>query len=740
MTVNRKIPKLLLILILLATVVFPLNVFAATGDINSIEFDSSAKVELTVGQTPKQLKVFASVEGSSSKKDVTAGVVWNSSNSNVVQVVGGLLTPLTSGTSIIRATYNNALTTIEVTVTYPFKELKLEHIDGSYKLGDEEDRLLVKAKVIGGETTTSSKDVTADAEWSSSNTNVLTISAGKVTLVGEGKSTITAKYKGLTATYKAEVQLPYSGVELKQNGTAVKELEMLIGDNAVKLAAITKSSSGAAENDISAKAEWTSSNTDVATVKEGEIKVLTAGKTVITVSYLGVTTSVDVYVRAPYEALQLAPEGDQAIFLGESLHVKAEVRNAANSTLNVSQTAVWSSDNQLAATVAPGGETAVITAKAVGTTTIKAEYLGIHKTFKLTAYPTVTALGIEDKEQKLYTGDSASLPAVSGTKLDGTKLDLSKEVEWTSANEAVALIRDGKIVAEAAGTVKIIGTLKDGNVTSGPSAIRSQSVEVNVTVQDKVLVLIGPEDNLKLVTGEEQPLPIVKAVMENGDERDVTATIVWTVTGTNAVIKQGTGAKVLKGLTKGSASLKGTYSNQTLTIPLTIEQKVVKLVVEPADLVMNIKGSKTIKVTGYYSNGKTANFSSAMNWESSNPAVATVKGTSVKAVTEGTTTITGSYQGITASVKVTVIPKLTKLTVNEKKLKLAPGVTQTVVVTALYDTGKTANVTGNVTWTSSKPSVAKVSAGGVITAVSKGTASIKGKYNNKTVTVSVSVK
>ncbi|MNI52263.1 Bacterial Ig-like domain (group 2) [compost metagenome] len=129
-----------------------------------------------------------------------------------------------------------------------------------------------------------------------------------------------------------------------------------------------------------------------------------------------------------------------------------------------------------------------------------------------------------------------------------------------------------------------------------------------------------------------------------------------------------------------------------------------------------------------------------MNWESSNPAVATVKGTTVKAVAEGTVTLTGSYQGIAATVKVNVVPKLTKLTVNETKLNLATGASQGVIVTAQYDTGKTAVVTGSVVWTSSKTTVAKVNASGTITAVGKGTASIKGKWNNKTVTVTVTVK
>ncbi|MCE3202621.1 Ig-like domain-containing protein [Paenibacillus sonchi] len=748
MTVYRKMTKMILIMILLTFAVFPVNVFAATGDLNSIEFDSSAKVELTVGQTPKQLKVYASLEGSSSKRDITAAAIWTSSNTNVVKVANGLLTAVNSGTAMITATYNNAIATLEVSVTHPFKELTLERSsDGNYKLGDSEESLRVKAKVVGGESATSVKDVSADADWTSSNPNVLTIEDGKITLVGEGKSTITAKYKGLTATFKAVVQLPYSAIVLKDKAkdTAVKEMELLVGDSPVQLSAMTKATESSPEKDIAADANWTTSNESIAKVDAGKITIEGTGKAVITASYLGVSKSVDIYVRAPYEALLLNPEGDQTLFLGESLRVKSFVRDAVNSSQNQSVRTVWSSDNQLAATVtadavASEDAAATVMAKAVGTTVIKGEYLGVSKSFKLTVLPTLTELTADKTEQELFTADSESLPKVTGTKYDGTKLEISDQIEWTSADEEIVRIKDGKLVGGKAGTVTLTGKIKNSTVAASPSAIRSKSVELKVTVLNKVLVLIGPEDPQSLVIGEEKPLPGVKAVLENGDELDVTPTIKWEFSGSNAVVKQTAAGKTMKGLSKGSATLKGTYSNKTISIPVTIEQKVVKLLVEPGVLEMNIKASKSIKVTGTFSNGKTANFSGAMNWESSNTAVATVRGTSVKAVGEGTATLTGSYQGITATVKITVVPKLTKLTVSETRLKLAPGASQGVVVTALYDTGNTATVTGSTVWTSSKPSVAKISASGIITAVGKGTTSIKGKYNNKTVTVSVTVK
>ncbi|KWX75696.1 hypothetical protein AMQ84_16955 [Paenibacillus riograndensis] len=748
MTAYRKMTKMILIMILLTFAVFPVNVFAATGDLNSIEFDSSAKVELTVGQTPKQLKVYASLEGSSSKRDITAAAIWTSSNTNVVKVANGLLTAVNSGTAMITATYNNAIATLEVSVTHPFKELTLERSsDGNYKLGDSEESLQVKAKVVGGESATSVKDVSADADWTSSNPNVLTIEDGKITLVGEGKSTITAKYKGLTATFKAVVQLPYSAIVLKDKAkdTAVKEMELLVGDSPVQLSAMTKATESSPEKDIAADANWTTSNESIAKVDAGKITIEGTGKAVITASYLGVSKSVDIYVRTPYEALLLNPEGDQTLFLGESLRVKSFVRDAVNSSQNQSVRTVWSSDNQLAATVtadavASEDAAATVTAKAVGTTVIKGEYLGVSKSFKLTVLPSLTELTADKTEQELFTADSESLPKVSGTKYDGTKLEINDQIEWTSADEEIVRIKDGKLVGGKAGTVTVTGKIKNSTVAASPSVIRSKSVELKVTVLNKVLVLIGPEDPQNLVIGEEKPLPGVKAVLENGDELDVTPTIKWEFSGSNAVVKQTAAGKTMKGLSKGSATLKGTYSNKTISLPVTIEQKVVKLLVEPSVLEMNIKASKSIKVTGTFSNGKTANFSGAMNWESSNTAVATVRGTSVKAVGEGTATLTGSYQGITATVKITVVPKLTKLTVSETRLKLAPGASQGVVVTALYDTGNTATVTGSTVWTSSKPSVAKISASGIITAVGKGTTSIKGKYNNKTVTVSVTVK
>ncbi|MNE36273.1 Bacterial Ig-like domain (group 2) [compost metagenome] len=128
-----------------------------------------------------------------------------------------------------------------------------------------------------------------------------------------------------------------------------------------------------------------------------------------------------------------------------------------------------------------------------------------------------------------------------------------------------------------------------------------------------------------------------------------------------------------------------------------------------------------------------------MNWESGNTNLATVNGSSVKAVAVGTTKISGSYQGKSIVVPVVVSPKLKSLALSSKSVKLSPGATYSVKLQANYTTISPSDVTSAAVWTSSKSSVATVK-NGQITAVSKGSTSIKATYAGKTVTIRVTVK
>lgn len=742
MLINRKwMSRWVLISALLLSIVFPSGVFAATGDVLSIDIEgSSSTLELTVGKTTKQLKVWATVEGSTVKRDITGNVTWKSNDDSIVKVENGFLTPLKAGTTMVKAEHGSAISTIEIKAVESYKKLDLSYsLEGKYTLGNTEEQLKVKATAKSNVDTSAPLDVTEDAEWTSSNGNVLTISKGQITLVGEGSSTITAKYSGLTATYKATVSSPYTALRITNEGSSddLKELELVVGDSSMNLNAKTSLATDNSLQDVTEKGKWTSSDTNVATIENGKLTILAAGKTTIKVTYLGVSAEVVAYVRSPFEAIILAPSEDIVMFIGEQWSAKAEVRNAANTTQDVTSSATWTSSNQLPVKVTAG----LIEAKAVGDSVVKVSYQGVSKSINVKVLPTVISLTAKEKDLELLNGDTAKLPAITAIKLDNEKTDFNKYIKWTSSREDIAAIsEDGKVVAKSAGTAELIAQLPKANITYGESPVRSNEVKLTVTVKEKVLTMLSDPERLVVVVGEEQNLPSITMVWENGNEQpDFQNQMTWKLTGSNGVLKDATEGKKIKGLSKGSAALKGSYSNKEISIPVVFEQKVTKIVVEPTNLNINVKSSKSIKVTGFYKDGKTINLSSKMNWQLSNSDVVTLNTSSVKGVNEGTVTLSGSYQGHNATVTVNVVPKLKKVYANTKRINAAPGSTQNIVVTAEYDTGKTAIVTNSVNWTSSKPTVAKMNAGR-IEAIAKGTATIKGKFDGKTISITVVVK
>ncbi|RAR45046.1 Ig-like domain-containing protein [Paenibacillus sp. MDMC362] len=711
MSLNRKTTKMFLVVVMMLAMVFPTSVFAASGDVTSIEFDTNeSKIYLTVNETSEQLRVLANIEGSSTKKDVTNESTWTSSNTRIVKVDGGLIIPLEKGTARITAKYKGAIKTIDVDVKFAIDEFKLDQPDKvEHKLGTE--GLTVKALADG------TNDVTTEAKWTTSDDSVVKVSKGELTLVGLGSATVTAEYKGLKASFTVKVIAPYQKLAIVPG----EDLELLVGDAPVELKVFAKQSETDTGMDVTDKIELKSSNSSVATIEDGKLKPVALGKSTISVSYLGSTAKLDVYVRNPYEALILDQTDfvkNPVLFMNDSITVQAKVRNAASQSIDVP--GEWTSSNPLAVSVNGG----VITARASGTSTIKVSYLGISKEFTVKVYPTVTKFEAADTEVDVLKGESKSFPKVTGTLLDDEKEDFSSAVNWTSSDEKVVTTEEGKIKAVDAGTATITGKIGSRLVATVP-----------VTVNEKVLVLLPDVEEYQLVMGRSIALPKINAVFEDGAESDVTSSVEWSLTGSAAVIKDGT----IKGLTKGSTTLKGTYLNKEVKIPVVVEQEVVKIVVEPENIDLNIKKSKSIKVTGYYSNGKTVSLSSKMNWSSSDTAIVTVSRTSIKAVAEGKATITGSYQGKEVTVKVNVVPKMTKLIVSEKKLNLKPGDVKTVTVTAEFDTGAKTNVEDTAVWTTSNSSVAKVT-NGRIEAIAKGTARIKGQYNSKTVSITVSVK
>ena len=144
---------------------------------------------------------------------------------------------------------------------------------------------------------------------------------------------------------------------------------------------------------------------------------------------------------------------------------------------------------------------------------------------------------------------------------------------------------------------------------------------------------------------------------------------------------------------------------------------------EPSALALNVselilyKGvSSTLSLTF---NGEPVAAKQA-KWASDSAKVASVSKGKVKGLKAGEAVITATYQGETAACRVRVVLPVSKVKLNKSSATLAQGGALTLKATLTpknaYDL--------SVTWSSSKPSVASVDESGVVTGLSKGSATI----------------
>ncbi|MBP3966926.1 bacterial surface protein [Paenibacillus lignilyticus] len=662
------------------------------------------------------LEVNATIQGATSVKSVTTDATWSSSNTAILKVSAGVVTGLAKGTATVSATYKGYKVTLPITVNYRYDNVTIA--EGGTNVGATEEVHLgdtISYTLTAIKSGSTNEDVTDSATWTSSNPNVATVDDGDIKLLNAGETTITAKYKGRSDTVRLIATSPYDKLTISPDDL----LEFYVGDGNKSLTAVVTT-----EDDDSATvtdtAQWTSGNTAVATVSKGIVTPVGSGSTTITATHLGVSNSINVVVRPAYEAMRLNPKEDQHLSMQDSpVTFNVTVMKGTGIPEVVTSKATWTSSNFFVATVKDG----VVTPKGIGTTVIKATYLGLSQQVSVTVYPTVSSLKAASETVDAFLNDSVTLPKVSAESIAEETIDVTNLVAWTSSDKDIVDKVDGKWTAKKVGTAVLTGT------------IQSKSVTVTVVVHEKPLMLTTDQTNASVVLGKEVKLPVITLMYENGEEEDVTSLVTWKSSSANLLVK----APNMRGLQASSVTLTASYLGKSTTIRVTIEEEITKLFVDASSLSLNISRTKNLKVTGIYKSGKSVSLSSKMNWTMNPETLASIKGSTVKALTEGTGKLTGTYQGKSIEVAITVVAKVKKLTSSAKSLTLAAEGKETVKVTAEYDVGRITDVTKSAVWTVGNNKVATVEAG-VITAVGKGSTMVRATFDGKSISIRVIVK
>ncbi|PQP83809.1 cadherin [Paenibacillus sp. PCH8] len=416
-------------------------------------------------------------------------------------------------------------------------------------------------------------------------------------------------------------------------------------------------------------------------------------------------------------------KNEMSLEVGDSSSVTVTGVYSDNTSTNVTISSTWSSSDTSIATVYNGA----ITAKKEGTATITAAYQSQTQTVQVKVTKKVKALSKNVQSLDLRTGDTKDI-VLTAIYSDNTPNDKASEIaEWSTSDEKVATVVNGKVTGQSAGTAVI--TAKVGS--------QSVTVDVNVEVVKRVDV---DKKQVNLLLNKSEGVKVT-ATYPDGTTKDVTDLAEWTSSNEKV-------ADVLKGeitgYSAGSAKITAKYGTKSVSVDVDVDLTSKLSVVNQSIFFRLSETTKTANVvlTASYPNSSDVNVTDQATWTSSNEKVATVFKGQVTAISAGSTTIKATYSGKTVEIAVDV-DTARYLDIKDVNDKLAMSLTgenksKKLVANAEYIDASTENVTSKATWTSSNADVVYVSNGDLI-AYKSGTATITVAYGGKSVKFTVNV-
>ncbi|AMW04117.1 hypothetical protein GEMMAAP_03215 [Gemmatimonas phototrophica] len=383
--------------------------------------------------------------------------------------------------------------------------------------------------------------------------------------------------------------------------------------------------------------------------------------------------------------------------VGASENVTALVRDGSGNLLS-SATVSWSSADITVADVSGSGNTATITARAPGRTTIRATSGAVTQDLAVTV-SIIRGITLPASSQVRAGGSMILTPTLDAEQGAATAL------RWESADPTIANVASGVVTGVSLGTTTIrVSAIGDSRITA--------TTALTVTGPRSVVISNVPEE---LFLGEDRQFTAVVDVDGNESraiEWSSGAPSVATVTSSGRVIAIGLGTAIIRVQSTAFTNMKDSVVLQ-VRVPRFVT-------VSPSSSTMGLGQTRQLSAQVQAEEG----FPSAVSWRSSNPSVAMVASSGlVTAVSQGTATVTAVLNADTTrrgTATINIVPLVRDVEVQPSAVSIAAGDTRQLGVTLTGDPG----ASQEVTWRTGNPAVATVSATGLVTGVAAGTTMI----------------
>jgi hypothetical protein len=585
------------------------------------------------------------------------------------------------------------------------------------------------------------QNVTNQVTWLSSNAQVATVnSSGLATAVGAGTTMIVAESGGLNASATVTVAISSTGTGTPSiTVTPNSASDTFAGETTQFIASGNLTGVGGPLN-LTNTVTWLSSNAQVATINSaGLATAVGAGTTTITAESGGLNATVSLTVSVPASGsgsgtptLAVVPSSVAETFSGETTQFTATGNlTGIGAIQNLTNQVSWVSSNVQVATINAAG---LATAVGSGTTTIIAESGGL--TANATLGVTIAASGapsisvIPNTVAETFAGETTQLTASGNLTGVGGVQNLTNQVTWLSSNVQVATVSaTGLVTSVSAGTTTIIAESGGLNASSTVTVTLPASGSGSGTPT----LTVTPGSASETFAGETTQFLATGNLTGVGTSQNLTSQVTWY--SSNAQVATINAAGLATAVGAGTTSIVALAPagglSATASLSVTISASgtgTPTLVITPNSETETFTG----EVTQFFATGNltgvggTQDLTGQVTWSSSNSQVATIiaGGVSAGLATAtgfGSTLITAQSGAVSAVALLTVSNNAT--TPQTPTLIIIPGAqsfvgpggtAQLLAIGNLAGNGQVQNLTNTVTWISSSPGVASVSATGLV--------------------------
>lgn len=485
--------------------------------------------------------------------------------------------------------------------------------------------------------------------------------------------------------------------------------------------AVTGTYSDHTSKDLTRSAVWSTSDPTIASIDTAGLATsIGVGQAFLTATVEKMSARATLTVaNAALTSIVVTPS-TPSIALGQGVQLTATGTYSDKTTQDVTGLVLWSTSQPAIATVSASG---IATSKAVGNATITATLRSLSSASQLVVSPAaLVGVDVTSAHMVVPVGTTTQFTA-RGTFTDGSTLDLTSTVVWTSSSPAIVMVNSsGLATGKAAGAANIVAT---HGALHGTAAL---------TVSSATLVSLT-------VTSSAASIPLgltaqfaAKGKYTDGSTQDLTNSVGWTSSPAGIVTVSASGLATTHAA--GAATVTASSGSMRGAAPLTVSAAALMSIdVASPQSSFPLGTTQQLSATGRMTDGTLHDITNTVSWSTSSAKIISITNKGLgTAVAQGTATISatsagGSSAALTGKTAFTVsAPQLTAISISPDKPVIPIGSKQALAATGTFSDGSKQDLTQSGGWSVANPLVASISQSGIATAQQAGTTIVTSSF------------